>query len=259
MTTDNTKKGFTGTGRPRDRVYVKTWICMIMVLATLILFSATNAVGEPQSDQSQEAKTLPVTDASAGVGELINILVDKGLLKKEDIALLSEQKEAPSLAVLTELLKSKGILTATEAEKIAKKAETGKAVTLYYEQNPAEAEKITRKVTSELKKDFKDQMKTEIKEEILQETKKEIQSAAAPEWTKRIRFGGDIRLRYQGDYFGRSNDVVQLNPNDLTQTLNLTEDRHRLRGIGRASAPKRTSTKRPKPVSELPQGIRRTL
>ena len=238
MTTDNTKKGLTGTGHFCNRVYVKTWICAIMIFATLTSFPTANAVGEPQSDQSREAKTSPVSGASAGIGELINILVDKGLLKKEDMATLSEHKETPSLAVLTELLKNKGILTVTEAERVAKKTKTEKAgpVTLYYEQNPAEMEKLSQRVASELKKDFRERVKTEIKEEILDEAKKDVQNAAAPEWTKRIRFGGDIRLRYQGDYFGRSNDIVQLNPNDLTQTLNLTEDRHRLRIRARLSA-----------------------
>ena len=56
------------------------------------------------------------------------------------------------------------------------------------------------------------------KEEVLQETRKEIESAAAPEWTKRIRFGGDIRLRYEADYYNKNNAAL---PNPSTPTSSL--------------------------------------
>ncbi len=32
-------------------------------------------------------------------------------------------------------------------------------------------------------------------------------AAAAPEWTKRVRFGGDVRLRYENDRFDDKNNV----------------------------------------------------
>jgi len=236
MTENNVIKNHTIIGSLCLWLYTKKWSFNIAIVIFFITVISPLAKGESLPVHSQNTRYSAAGDVSGGMEELVGILVDKGLLKKEDMAILSRQGEKPSLAVLAELLKNKGILTATEAEKVANRAETGKPVTLYYEQNPEEAEKFTRRVASELKKDFKDQMKTEIKEEVIQETKKEIQSAAAPEWTKRVRFGGDIRLRYQGDYFGKSNEVVVQNPNNLTQALNLSEDRHRLRVRARLSA-----------------------
>jgi len=48
------------------------------------------------------------------------------------------------------------------------------------------------------------------------------------DWAQRIRFGGDIRLRYQGDYFDNNNALI-LDPNDPSKLLNTQEDRERFR------------------------------
>ena len=62
---------------------------------------------------------------------------------------------------------------------------------------------MTEAVTDEVKNDVREQVKDEVKQEVLDETQKQIQAAAAPEWTKRIRFSGDIRLRYEGDFMNK--------------------------------------------------------
>ena len=49
-----------------------------------------------------------------------------------------------------------------------------------------------------------------------------------PEWTKRIRVGGDFRLRYEGDFFSSGNGLFA-NPASPTQLLNSTIDRNMLR------------------------------
>jgi hypothetical protein len=48
-----------------------------------------------------------------------------------------------------------------------------------------------------------------------------------PAWVDRIRFGGDVRLRYQGDYFDKNNADF-LNPSNPTELLNSKTDRSRL-------------------------------
>jgi hypothetical protein len=50
---------------------------------------------------------------------------------------------------------------------------------------------MTQDAARDIKKVVSEEMKEEIRNEVLQETRREIQSASAPEWTKRIRFGGD--------------------------------------------------------------------
>jgi hypothetical protein len=49
-----------------------------------------------------------------------------------------------------------------------------------------------------------------------------------PGWAKRIRVGGDFRLRYEGNYFGSGNGVF-VKPDNTTQLLNSTVDREMVR------------------------------
>lgn len=192
----------------------------------------------PPGNRAGQARAV-APDVSA-IDELIQVLVENGAINREQAAALMEKKgQAGSspLAALTELLRSKGVITAAEAERVAKKAGAGSEqnVTLYYEPSQKDLEKMTETVTDEVKKDVREQVKAEIKQEVLQETKKEIQSAAAPEWTKRIRFSGDIRLRYEGDFFGKDNGDF-LSPSNPTQILNSHTERDRFRVRARLGA-----------------------
>ncbi len=199
--------------------------------------SAPVAPQAPELKLAAPAATAAATDAT-GVDELINILAEKGILKQEDVAAVMQKKGEPGstpLAILTELLKSKGVITSGDAEKVAKKAESSKPVVLYREPDQKELQKMTKQMTQDILKKDREKMKAEVKDEVLQETKKEIQSAAAPEWTKRIRFGGDIRLRYRGDYFPDDNGVF-IDPNNPTQTLNSSNERDRLQVRARLGA-----------------------
>ncbi|MEZ4601755.1 MAG: putative porin [Syntrophotaleaceae bacterium] len=56
-----------------------------------------------------------------------------------------------------------------------------------------------------------------------------------PDWLNRIKIGGDIRLRYQGDYFDEGNFESFPDPNDLDSIINTTEDRQRFRYRARIS------------------------
>ena len=49
-----------------------------------------------------------------------------------------------------------------------------------------------------------------------------------PSWVDRLHWGGDARLRYQGDYFDPGNALLG-DPSAPDQVLNTTEDRHRAR------------------------------
>ncbi|MBI5237021.1 MAG: putative porin [Deltaproteobacteria bacterium] len=91
-------------------------------------------------------------------------------------------------------------------------------------------EKITTSVTEELKKSLQEQVRREVQEELPREIKKVELAAAAPEWTRRIRFGGDIRLRYESDRFDKNNgDFAQpANPTQLMNTK-IDQDYYRYR------------------------------
>ncbi len=53
-------------------------------------------------------------------------------------------------------------------------------------------------------------------------------AAAAPEQTRRIRFGGDIRLRYESDRFDKNNAIF-LQPSNPTQVMNTTSTQDRFK------------------------------
>lgn len=56
-----------------------------------------------------------------------------------------------------------------------------------------------------------------------------------PEWVNRLKWGGDIRLRYQGDFFDDENAVAGDLENPDSGTVNTTRDRNRMRYRARLS------------------------
>ena len=197
----------------------------LLLLALILIFlpAVPGAHGQAPSSQSPGGET-------AGVEVLVQILVEKGLVTKEEAAAAMRKKGEPGtsgLAALTELLKAKGVLSAGEADKVAKSAAHAPPIVISSERNRKDFEQMTQDATNDIKKAVTEQVQA-AKEEVLQETRKEIESAAAPEWTKRIRFGGDIRLRYEADYYNRNNAELG-SPSSPGQLMNTTDNQDRYR------------------------------
>ncbi|EIP96895.1 hypothetical protein OpiT1DRAFT_01322 [Opitutaceae bacterium TAV1] len=94
----------------------------------------------------------------------------------------------------------------------------------------------------------KQQLREDIKQEVMKQARDENWAAprAIPEWTQRFRLSGDLRFRYEGDFFPSGNaadgsfpdfnainrgspyDVSDSNP-DYPPQLNADQDRERLR------------------------------
>jgi len=210
-------------------------IPVLFVMALVCLFAVIPAAyGQAPSAAPEPGKGLPAASETSGVEELIKVLVENGAINKDQASALMEKKGQPGfspLAALTELLKTKGVITPAEADRVAQKAASEAAVTLHYEPSEEDLEKMTEAVTQ----DVREQVKDEIKKEVLDETKQQIEAASAPEWTKRIRFSGDMRLRYEGDFFPKNNGEF-LNPSNPTQILNSTVDQDRFRVRARLGA-----------------------
>lgn len=226
----------------RRQQWNKTMKGLLLLLALFIChvaLAARSVHGQalPLSNRSNGPES--VSEDTSGVEELVNVLLKNGLLMKDEAEALRKKTASglSGLAALTELLRAKGFITPEEAGKVAKKAEAApkRQVVIFSEQDQKRFEKMTQDVTQEIKRDVREKVKAEIKEEVLQETKGQIRSAAAPEWTKRIRFGGDVRLRYHGDYMGPNNDTFT-DPGNPAQLLNTTQDRHRVRVRARLQA-----------------------
>jgi hypothetical protein len=89
---------------------------------------------------------------------------------------------------------------------------------------------VAKELSSQMKQDVQTQVKEELKAQIIKEARMgNWLTPSLPEWVSRIKIGGDIRLRYQGDYFGDDNAEF-LKPSDPTKIMNTTVDRQRLRG-----------------------------
>lgn len=71
--------------------------------------------------------------------------------------------------------------------------------------NREQKEQIISSVNEELKKNIQEQVKTQVKQEVPEEVKKIDLTASLPEWVKRIRFSGDIRLRYEYVNYDKQN------------------------------------------------------
>ncbi len=189
---------------------------------------------------STQTAASPAATETAGVEELIQVLLENGALKQEQVEAMMQQKGTAgfsAVAALTEMLKANGVITPAQADRVAKKAASPsrQKIALHYEPSQEELEAMAQSVTDRIDSDFKEQVKEEVKQEVLQETQKQISAAAAPEWVKRIRFSGDVRLRYEGDFFNKNNALF-LNPSSPTQLLNSQTERDRFLVLARLGA-----------------------
>ena len=55
-----------------------------------------------------------------------------------------------------------------------------------------------------------------------------IRKESSSEWADRLKWSGDMRLRYQGDYYDDGNTIL-IEPGTGDEVVNTTRDRHRLR------------------------------
>ncbi len=90
-----------------------------------------------------------------------------------------------------------------------------------------EAERIKKRFIQKLSLE---RVTADIGEEARREIKNQVESRVPelPEWTRRIKFNGDLRLRYEADFFDGLNALF-IKPDNTTVLLNTSEDRHRIR------------------------------
>src|SRR5262245_49625160 len=133
-------------------------------------------------------------------------------------------------------LVERGVLTREQAEKMVadaqRKAETDAAADAALEQAEAGAVRVPHVpevVKQEIRAQVSQDLANEVTSAVLEQAKTEDWAipGAMPEWVKRLRFSGDIRLRGQSDLF----------PDDNAQNLYLDINTVNSRGgIGRAGA-----------------------
>jgi hypothetical protein len=165
---------------------------MKKAVATLMITALAGAFNPAIAQERREFDELRSTTY-----ELINLLVDEGILSRAKADLLIREANRR-----TEEAKQKAVES---------KATESKVVRVPY-----------------VPQTVRDQIRDEIKQDIVAEAKASGwgNPGALPEWMDRISFEGDIRLRYQGDRYPPDNAPAFAFPagQDITNT---TEDRDR--------------------------------
>lgn len=152
------------------------------------------------------------------------------------LAMTGSAQAADTTEELIKLLHSKGMLTPAEASAFLEKHHLEKAASTVTERRPVtvvpEGERylqtISDNVARDIKENVKQEVKNELRDEIARDIKLDAHTASVPDWTKRIRFGGDIRVRHQTDYYDPANASF-VKPDKPTELLNSTVDRSRER------------------------------
>jgi hypothetical protein len=133
------------------------------------------------------------------------------------VADLERRKELSDqgTAALLELLKSKNVISDEEAALITAQTTTGTAEVL-------KEQKSVEEITEEIKEAVTIDVMSEMSQEIGKLDR------ALKEKDKRLRFGGDIRVRYEKDFFDENNaDFVQ--PTNPSQLMNSRGDQYRFK------------------------------
>ena len=184
-------------------------------LAAATLLCGANAAPAAQSSEERSLNELRLT-----VVNLLEGLVEKGVLTREQaesmVAAAQQRAEAEAAA---------------DAER--EKAEAG-AVRVPY---------VPQIVRDEIRREVVAELTTEVAREVVEQARSEDWGvpAALPEWIKRVRWSGDVRVRSQVDAFasdnlaGRYLDFLTVNDRGgvaragVAAFSNVTEDRQRLR------------------------------
>lgn len=136
------------------------------------------------------ASPAPMTPSQNVTINLINRLVERGVLTKEDSTELIRQAEEDAVKAKAQV--------ASQQLAAASSAPAGTA--------PADG---TVRVTY-VPEVVKAQIREDIKQDVLKQARNENWAAPRtfPDWVSRFHFNGDVRVRYEGIYFPSDNDNV---------------------------------------------------
>jgi hypothetical protein len=148
-----------------------------MLLGRVALAALTIAVALPRRAHADEQTV-----------KLIQLLIDKGILSKGQAADLLRETSAPGK-------KHTAQASVAAAEEIPAASEPGEVRVTY--------------VPNFVRRQIADQVRADVMAQAREEGWAEPD--ALPEWTKRVRVYGDIRLRAEGDYYDKGNGVGFIN------------------------------------------------
>jgi hypothetical protein len=192
------------------------------IVAFISCVFAMNAL----SDQGKAAEPT-------GMDLIADLLKSKGVISPDEAAALKAKSTGAesneSVKALVDLLKTKGLVSDGEAERINQSlarttpaTQAAAKAILVVPRDQEYVQKITQNVVSEVKKDIHDQVQTVVSEQAGQGFFQD-KLPSVPDWMQKLRFSGDIRLRYEPVFYAPGNGLI-LNPNSPTQLLNTTNN-----------------------------------
>lgn len=193
-------------------------IVVLGIVALISCVCVTNAFcGEPKAAEP------------TGMELLADILKAKGVISPDEAAALRTKTtgaESPeSIKALVDLLKNKGLVSDGEADRLnqalAKTATSSqqaaaKAI-LVVPRDQEYVQKITQNVVTEVKKNIDEQVQTEVAQKAKDGTLAGL-GPEIPEWLRKLRISGDMRLRYEPVFYANTNGLI-LDPNNPTQQI----------------------------------------
>ena len=179
--------------------------------------SASPASKLPGNDPALFASSIPTNTGPAVAGaapdaastsfavNLLKRLVKRGVLTQEDADDLTAQANADAAAA-----RAQSQSDATVASQAIVQQVTEKVTSLT--PPPAADDEVRVPYIPQV---VKDEMRDQIKSDVMKQARDENWSApnAVPDWVPRFRFAGDIRVRYEGDFYPNTNDTTGAFPN----------------------------------------------
>lgn len=207
----------------------------------------------PGNDPSLFASSIPINSGPATAPadvpstsfavNLLKRLVKRGVLTQEDADELTKEAQADAASASAH---SKADAAAASQAVVTQVAEKAAEMT---PPPPTEDEVRVPYVPAIVKQEMTD----EIKQDVLKQARDEhwANPRAIPDWVPRFRFSGDVRTRYEGDFYPNTNDDTGAFPNfnsintgapfDVAGTAfspqyNVNQDRERFRIRARIGA-----------------------
>jgi opacity protein-like surface antigen len=206
-------------------------------LAVTIPAAAQDGAGQNAKRPTVSRNAPPSSNSTVN---LINLLVRRGALSEDEAAVLI--KQADDEAYIARQAVRDATVKAEGAEK--------RATTAADAVSPPGTKRVT--YVPEI---VKQQIRDDLRREVMAKAEKENWASPGkyPEWAQRIRFYGDVRTRYEGDFFPKGNGPLQnfnatntgspfLEDNSnafnlyFPPTYNTTQDRNRFRFRARLGA-----------------------
>jgi hypothetical protein len=180
--------------------------------------SATPAAHLPGNDPSLFASSIPTNTGPAVSGaspdsvstsfavNLLKRLVKRGVLTQEDADDLTKQAQADANAARVQ-----SQADALAASQAVVSQVTEKVAAMAPPPPPSDDTVSVPYIPDNVKEEIADQVKAGVMKQALAENW--AAPRAIPDWVPRFRFTGDIRTRYEGDFFPDTNDNTGAFPN----------------------------------------------